>query len=135
MNRYSCNLKFSFRAVALYSAIVIGSIGVVFEPAFVCADEGMWTFDNPPTKQLQARYGRVPLYHAIAPMELARFRYCQAVAAVLRLSTFGMMQARGPVAVGYRPEAIANVIPDVVRLLTRYASRKAGVPVSIEVNS
>ncbi|MGH7878666.1 MAG: hypothetical protein ACREQD_04145, partial [Candidatus Binataceae bacterium] len=58
-------------------------------------------------------------------------RYCQAVAALLRLSTFGIMRARGPAAAGYRPEAIANVTPGVVRLLSRYAGRKAGVAVSI----
>src|SRR5262249_31447803 len=73
----------------------------------------------------------IPLYHVLAPLELARFRYCQAVAAVLRLSTFGMMRARGPESVGYRPEAIAEITPAVVRLLARYATGKTGVPVSI----
>jgi aminoglycoside phosphotransferase (APT) family kinase protein len=73
----------------------------------------------------------IPLYHALAPMELSRFRYCQAVAAMLRLSMFGMMRARGPESVGFRPEAIENVTPAVVRLLSRYAARKAGVPLGI----
>ncbi|MBF6560609.1 MAG: phosphotransferase [Candidatus Binataceae bacterium] len=93
-----------------------------------------WMRDNRAGNTLRALFAGLyfPMYHALAPMDLARFRYCQAVAAVMRLSTFGMMRARGPGAVGYRPEAIANVIPDVVRLLTRYASRKTGVPVSIE---
>ena len=44
----------------------------------------------------------------------------------------GMMRASGgPESVGYRPEAIAHITPDVVRLLSRYASRKAGVPVTL----
>jgi aminoglycoside phosphotransferase (APT) family kinase protein len=73
----------------------------------------------------------IPLYNALAPMEWKRFRYCQAVAAVYRLSTFGMMRARGAQSVGYRPEAIAYITPAVVGLLSRYASRKVGVPVSI----
>jgi len=73
----------------------------------------------------------LPLYHAAAPMELERFRYAQAVAALLRLSMFGMMRVRGPESVGFRPEAIENVTPSVVRLLSHYAGRKAGVPVSI----
>lgn len=73
----------------------------------------------------------IPLYHALAPMEWERFRYCQAVSALHRLSTFGMMRTRGPEAVGYRPEAIENVTPAVVRLLSLYAAHKSGVPVSI----
>lgn len=73
----------------------------------------------------------IPLYHALAPMEWARFRYCQAVAALYRLSTFGMMRKRGPESVGYRPDAIQNVTPAVVRLLSRYAANKSHVPVSI----
>ena len=77
----------------------------------------------------------IPLYHALARMEWDRFRYCQAVAALHRLSTFGMMLARGPESVGYRPEAIQNVTPAVVRLLSRYASRKSRVPVSIDTET
>ena len=50
---------------------------------------------------------------------------------MLRLSMFGMMRARGPESVGFRPEAIENVTPAVVRLLSRYAARKAGVPLGI----
>jgi hypothetical protein len=65
-------------------------------------------------------------------MEMARFRYCQAVAALLRLSMFGMMRVRGAEAAGFRREAIENVTPSVVRLLSRYASRKCGAPVSID---
>ena len=64
-------------------------------------------------------------------MEWHRFRYCQAVAALHRLSTFGMMRTRGPDSVGYRPEAIQNITPAVVRLLSRYAARKSRMPVSI----
>jgi hypothetical protein len=73
----------------------------------------------------------VPLYHALAPMEWKRFRYCQGVAALLRLSMFGMMRARGPEAVGFRPEALGNVTASVVRILSRYAARKCGASVSI----
>jgi hypothetical protein len=73
----------------------------------------------------------LPLYHAAAPMELERFRFAQGVAALLRLSMFGMMRVRGPESVGFRPEAMENVTDSVVRLLSRYAGRKAGAPVSI----
>ena len=96
-------------------------------------DHPRWMRDNPAGNSLRALFAALyfPTYHALAPMELDRFRFCQAVAGLLRLSTFGMMLTRGPAAVGYRPAAIANVTPDVVRLLTRYTSRKAGLPVSI----
>jgi aminoglycoside phosphotransferase (APT) family kinase protein len=74
----------------------------------------------------------LPLYHAMAPVQWPRFRFCQAVAALLRLSTFGMMRVRGPEAAGFRPQAIENVTPPVVRLLSRYLARRTGVLVSID---
>ena len=40
------------------AALVCG--GVLLAPALVRADEGMWTFDNPPLKQLQEKYGFTP---------------------------------------------------------------------------
>ncbi|MGD0291068.1 MAG: aminoglycoside phosphotransferase family protein [Candidatus Binataceae bacterium] len=96
-------------------------------------DHPRWMRDNPAGNSLRALFAGLyfPAYHALAPMELDRFRYCQAVAALFRLSTFGMMRARGPESVGYRPAAIANVTPDVVRLLCRYTSRKSGTPASL----
>lgn len=92
-----------------------------------------WMRENVAGNTLRALFVSlyIPLYHALAPMEWSRFRYCQAVAALYRLSTFGMMRTRGPESVGYRPEAIQNITPAVVRLLSRYAARKSGAPVSI----
>jgi aminoglycoside phosphotransferase (APT) family kinase protein len=74
----------------------------------------------------------IALFQTLAPLEWERFRYCQGVAALLRLSMFGMMRTRGAEAAGFRPQAIENVTPSVVRLLSRYAAKKIGVPVSIE---
>lgn len=93
-----------------------------------------WMRDNAAGNTLRWLFASmyVPLYHALAPMEWERFRYCQAVAALLRLSMFGMMRMRGPEAAGFRPEAIENVTPPVVRILSRYAARKCGVPVTVE---
>jgi aminoglycoside phosphotransferase (APT) family kinase protein len=92
-----------------------------------------WMRDNPIGNALRALFAALyfPCYQALAPMQLERFRFYQAVAALLRLSMFGLMRTRGPEAVGFRPEAIANVTPAVVRILSRYAGRKTGVPVSI----
>jgi len=97
-------------------------------------DHPRWMRDNPAGNSLRTLFAMLyfPAYHALAPMQLDRFRYCQAVAALYRLSTLGMMRTRGPESVGYRPAAIANVTPDVLRLLSRYATRKSGVPVSID---
>ena len=97
-------------------------------------DRPRWMRDNRAGNSLRALFASLyfPAYHALAPMELDRFRYCQAVAALFRLSTFGMMRTRGPASVGFHPEAIANVTPDVVRLLTRYAARKSGVAVTLD---
>jgi aminoglycoside phosphotransferase (APT) family kinase protein len=96
-------------------------------------DHPRWMRDNPAGNSLRMLFAALyfPAYHALAPMELDRFRYCQAVAALYRLSTLGMMRTRGPESVGYRPAAIANVTPDVLRLLSRYATRKSGTPVTI----
>ena len=71
------------------------------------------------------------LYHTMAPVDFARLRYYQAVAAMQLLSMFGMMRTRGPESVGFRPQAIAEVTPAVLGLLSRYAARKSGIPVSL----
>ncbi len=96
-------------------------------------DHPRWMRDNAAGNSLRTLFAALyfPTYHALAPMDLERFRYCQAVAGLYRLSTFGMMLTRGPESVGYRPAAIANVTPDVVRLLSRYTSRKSSTPTSL----
>lgn len=96
-------------------------------------DHPRWMRDNAVGNSLRALFTALylPLYQVLAPLEWERFRYCQAVAALARLSMFGIMQARGPEAAGFRADAIANVTPGVVRLLSRYTERKAGFPVSI----
>ncbi len=73
----------------------------------------------------------VAIYHAHAPLEFRRLRYYQGLAAALRLSMLGMMRVRGPQSVGFRPGAISEVTPSVLRLLSRYATRKTGVPVTV----
>jgi aminoglycoside phosphotransferase (APT) family kinase protein len=92
-----------------------------------------WMDDNAAGNSLRRLFTSlyVPMYHALAPMEFSRFHFYQGVAALVRLSTFGMMRTRGPASIGYRPESIENVTPSVVRLLSRYASRKTGVPVHL----
>ena len=94
-----------------------------------------WMRDNLVGNGLRASFAALymPLYHAMAPMKLERFRYCQAVAALLRLSMLGMMRARGPEVVGFRPESISEVTPAVVRLLSRYATRKSGAAARLDV--
>ena len=93
-----------------------------------------WMRDNLVGNGLRASFAALymPLYHAMAPMNFERFRYCQAVAALLRLSMLGMMRARGPEIVGFRPESISEVTPAVVRLLSRYATRKSGASARLD---
>ncbi len=93
-----------------------------------------WMRDNLVGNGLRTSFAALymPLYHAMAPMDFERFRYCQAVAALLRLSMMGMMRARGPEVVGFRREAIEEVTPAVVRLLSRYATRKSGASVRLD---
>ncbi len=96
-----------------------------------------WMRDNVAGNSLRAMFASlyIPLYHAMAPLDFERFRYCQAVASLLRLSMLGMMRARGAEVVGFRPEAIGEVTPAVVRLLSRYAARKSGAPVRLDLPS
>jgi aminoglycoside phosphotransferase (APT) family kinase protein len=94
-----------------------------------------WMRDNLVGNSLRASFAAlyVPLYHAMAPIEFERLRYCQAVAALLRLSMLGMIRARGPETVGFRPEAIGEVTPAVLRLLSRYVARKSGADVRLDL--
>jgi hypothetical protein len=97
-------------------------------------EQPRWMRDNVVGNGLRASFAALymPLYHAMAPIDFERFRYCQAVAALLRLSMLGMMRAHGPEVVGFRREAINEVTPAVVRLLSRYATRKSGTAVGLD---
>jgi aminoglycoside phosphotransferase (APT) family kinase protein len=96
-------------------------------------EQPRWMGENAAGNALRALFASsyLPFYHAAAPVEFERFRFAQGVAALLRLSMFGMMRVRGPESAGFRPEAIENVTPSVVGLLSRYTRRKTGVSVSI----
>jgi hypothetical protein len=48
------------RSKSLWSLAAAVSCGAVLVAVPVLADEGMWTFDNPPLKQLQQKYGFTP---------------------------------------------------------------------------
>ena len=94
-----------------------------------------WIRDNPIGNSLRASFAGLyfPLYDAMAPVDLERLRYCEAVAALLRLSMLGMMRARGAESVGFRAGAIDEITPGVVRLLSRYVARKSGAPVRLDL--
>jgi len=47
----------------------------VLMPAHLRADEGMWTFDNPPSRQLQERYGFTPTQEWLDHVRLASVRF------------------------------------------------------------
>src|SRR5512144_646797 len=44
-------------------------------PALLVADEGMWTFDNPPLKQLKEKYGFTPTQEWLDHVRLASVRF------------------------------------------------------------
>lgn len=77
----------------------------------------------------------VTLYHSIFPLDLERFRYCQSVAALHRLVMFSLIRTRGPESAGFRPGAIAEVNPAVLRHLASRVARLTGVsmPLSARV--
>ncbi|MDZ7268012.1 MAG: S46 family peptidase [candidate division KSB1 bacterium] len=49
--------------------------GMLFLPGAARPDEGMWTFDNPPLKQLQERYGFTPTQAWLDHIRLASVRF------------------------------------------------------------
>ncbi len=94
-------------------------------------DSPSWLRDNLAGNSLRRLYNGlyVALYHAMAPLDFARLRYYQGLASIFRLSTVGMMLARGAESVGYRAEAVEEVTNQVLQLLARYATRKCRVPI------
>jgi aminoglycoside phosphotransferase (APT) family kinase protein len=92
-----------------------------------------WMRENMAGNNLRRTFNALylTLYHATAPMELRRLRYYQGLAGALRLSMLGMMRVRGPQSVGFRPGAISEVTPSVIRLLSSYVARKTAVAVTI----
>ncbi|HVB82122.1 MAG TPA: aminoglycoside phosphotransferase family protein [Candidatus Binataceae bacterium] len=92
-----------------------------------------WMRDNAAGNNLRRTFNALylALYHASAPMELRRLRYYQGLAGALRLSMLGTMRVRGPQSVGFRPGAIGEVTPSVLRLLSAYVARKTGAAVTI----
>jgi aminoglycoside phosphotransferase (APT) family kinase protein len=92
-----------------------------------------WMRDNVAGNNLRRTFNALylALYQVCAPIELRRFRYYQGLAAALRLSMLGMMRMRGPQSVGFRPGAISEVTPSVLRLLGRYVARKTGTAVTV----
>jgi Peptidase S46 len=57
-------------ARSLACVVLVGSVGV-----FGVADEGMWTFDNPPLKLLKERYGFTPTPQWLDHLRLASVRF------------------------------------------------------------
>lgn len=50
-------------------------VGLLIVTGFALADEGMWTFDNPPLKQLKENYGFVPTKEWLDHLRLSSVRF------------------------------------------------------------
>ena len=68
MNTRTPRLHFRLFMVLVFCSLVL--VGVQ-----VPADEGMWTFDNPPAKQLQKRYGFTPTQEWLDHVRLSSVRF------------------------------------------------------------
>ena len=60
--------------ISFCSILTFGLLFTSFLPRTV-ADEGMWTFDNPPLKQLQERYGFTPTKAWLDHVRLSSVRF------------------------------------------------------------
>src|SRR5499427_557433 len=68
------------RTGALRSKIAVVAIAIVMAASIIgvpraAADEGMWTFDNPPLKQLKERYGFTPTKEWLDHIRLSSVRF------------------------------------------------------------
>src|SRR5215510_7758981 len=68
------------RAGALQFKMAVGAIAMVMAASMMgipraAADEGMWTFDNPPLKQLKERYGFTPTKEWLDNVRLSSVRF------------------------------------------------------------
>ena len=60
------------RVVAVVPAVLLAAVAT---PRSAAADEGMWTFDNPPVVQLQKRYGFTPTQAWLDHVRLSSVRF------------------------------------------------------------
>ncbi len=66
-------MKKLFRGSFILTIIIVGSI-VFLGTTPMSSDEGMWTFDNPPIKQLKERYGFTPTQEWLDHIRLSSVR-------------------------------------------------------------
>jgi hypothetical protein len=63
------------RRLCIARQALLAALAVCALPILLTADEGMWTFDNPPLKQLKERYGFVPTQAWLDHLRLASVRF------------------------------------------------------------
>lgn len=96
-------------------------------------DEPRWMRDNVAGNSLRRLFTALylPLYHALAGLELERLRFYQGLAAMLRLSMLATMRLGGSEGLGFRAQAVDEVSPSLLRVLARYARKKTGAPLTL----
>jgi len=63
----------SLKGMSIFRSVVFRAM-LVCAPLTAVADEGMWTFDNPPAKQLQEKYGFTPTKEWLDHVRLSSVR-------------------------------------------------------------
>jgi len=111
----------------LRSILALGLSGALLSPVLVHAEEGMWTFDNPPRKQLEEKYGFSPTRKWLDHVRLASVRFNDGGSGSF-VSPHGLVLTNHHVALVFRAGVSTTRVPTLQRRPLLYGVHVARRP-------